>query len=142
MEINWLAIVAAVAANGFLGFVWYHPKVFGTAWMKTLGKTQEELMDGFNPGMVYGIMMALGFLLALYLKANLFFTHVESDVDGSFHTFKHGAFHSAMLAVAIVAPTIIINGMFERKSFKNMFIHIGYWIASFALMGGIVDMWN
>ncbi|MCI5081666.1 MAG: DUF1761 domain-containing protein [Saprospiraceae bacterium] len=142
MDINWLAIVAAVVANMVLGFVWYHPKVFGTAWMKSINKTQDELMQGFNPGLTYSLMIALGFILALYLKANLFVTHMENNIDGSFHTFKHGAFHSAALAIAIVAPVTIINGMFERKSFKNMFIHIGYWIVSFAIMGGIVDVWK
>jgi hypothetical protein len=37
-----------------------------------------------------------------------------------------------------VLPLIGINSLFERKSFKYIFIHTGYWIISLALMGGVL----
>ena len=36
------SLVAALAAVA-IGFVWYNPKVFGNAWMKSIGKTKEEM---------------------------------------------------------------------------------------------------
>jgi len=31
-----------------IGFIWYNPKVFGTAWMASAGLTMETAMKGFN----------------------------------------------------------------------------------------------
>ena len=59
---NWLAMAPAAASSLLIGFVWYHPKVFGTAWMATIGKTREETEKNFNMlGMFGG-----SFLLALH----------------------------------------------------------------------------
>jgi len=33
MEINFLILLAATLAPMVIGFIWYHPKLFGTAWM-------------------------------------------------------------------------------------------------------------
>jgi hypothetical protein len=33
-QTNWLALGAGVIATQFIGFIWYHPKVFGTAWKR------------------------------------------------------------------------------------------------------------
>jgi hypothetical protein len=35
-------------------------------------------------------------------------------------------------------PIVGINGLFERKSWKYIFIHAGYWMLTLMLMGGIV----
>ena len=40
--ISWLAVVVAIVANMVLGFVWYGP-IFGKAWMKAVGKSEDEL---------------------------------------------------------------------------------------------------
>ena len=36
MEMNFISPVVAAFTTLLVGFVWYHPKVFGTAWMKYL----------------------------------------------------------------------------------------------------------
>ena len=43
MEMNYLAMAVAALTTLVVGFVWYHPKVFGTAWMHAAGLTEEEL---------------------------------------------------------------------------------------------------
>jgi hypothetical protein len=40
MEINFLSLILAALSTLVVGFVWYHPKVFGTIWMKESGMTQ------------------------------------------------------------------------------------------------------
>ena len=39
--INWYAIIAATLVGFAVGFVWYGP-LFGKAWMKEIGLTEEE----------------------------------------------------------------------------------------------------
>lgn len=46
MEMNWIAIFVSALTTLVVGFIWYHPKVFGTVWMKETGFTQEELAKG------------------------------------------------------------------------------------------------
>ena len=43
---NFLAIAAAAVSTLVVGFVWYHPKVFGTVWMREAGLTEEQLKKG------------------------------------------------------------------------------------------------
>jgi len=56
----------------------------------------------------------------------------------NFRTFKHGAFHGILASLMLALPLIGINALFERKGFKYIAINVGYWIVSFAIMGGIV----
>lgn len=56
----------------------------------------------------------------------------------NFRTFKHGVFHGVISGIFLIFPLFAINAMFERKGFKYIFINSGYWLVSFALMGGII----
>lgn len=56
----------------------------------------------------------------------------------NYRTFKHGAFHGVLTGLFLALPLIGINGMFERRSFKYIIINTGFWIVSFAIMGGII----
>ncbi|MGE4062153.1 MAG: DUF1761 family protein [Rhodospirillaceae bacterium] len=42
-DFNWLGAVVAALAAMVMGFVWYMPATFGTAWMNALGKRKDEL---------------------------------------------------------------------------------------------------
>ncbi|HNL85462.1 MAG TPA: DUF1761 domain-containing protein, partial [Chitinophagales bacterium] len=55
-----------------------------------------------------------------------------------FRTFHHGALHGALSGLFLIFPVLSINALFERKSWKYIFINSGFWIISFALMGGII----
>ena len=64
METNLLAILVAAISALFVGFFWYHPKVFGNAWMQSAGVTEEQLKSG---------SMAKIFILALIFSFLLYF---------------------------------------------------------------------
>ena len=44
-DVNWLSFIIAVLIPMILGFVWYHPKVFGKAWMDSIGMTEEKAKE-------------------------------------------------------------------------------------------------
>ncbi|HMT29547.1 MAG TPA: DUF1761 domain-containing protein, partial [Bacteroidia bacterium] len=56
----------------------------------------------------------------------------------NFRTFKHGALHGTLSGIFFVFPIIGVNGLFERKSFKYIFLNSGFWTVCAALMGGII----
>jgi hypothetical protein len=55
-----------------------------------------------------------------------------------FRTFKHGALHGTIAGFFLALPIIGITSLFERKSFAYIAIHVGYFIVSLALMGGVI----
>lgn len=44
-----LSALAAALSTFIVGFIWYHPKVFGTVWMKAEGLTEEQLKMAIWP---------------------------------------------------------------------------------------------
>jgi hypothetical protein len=59
----------------------------------------------------------------------------------NFRTFKHGSFHGILSALFFALPILGIQALFERRSAKYIFLHLGYWVITLALMGGIICQW-
>ena len=57
---------------------------------------------------------------------------------GNFRTFKHGVLHGVMFALFSVLPIVGTHALYESKGFKYIAIHVGYWIVSLGLMGGVI----
>jgi len=137
MNVNWLALVIAALVPTVMGFIWYHKAVFGKTWMASIGMTEEQAQKANMP-LVFGIALVMSFIVAF------FFTNFNNGPgqEGEYDTFKHGALHGVLIALFIAMPVLATNGMFEQRSWKNILINIGYWVVTFAIMGGIVDAMN
>jgi len=142
-NINWLALIVASLSTLVVGFIWYHPRVFGTIWMKEVGMTEEKAKNS-NMALVFGLSVVLAFFVSFFLLA-LVMTGGHPDYPHGaeeFMTFKHGVAHGTMLGLFVALPIIITNGLFEQRSFKYMMVITGYWVVSFAIMGGIINAWT
>ncbi|MEP7197442.1 MAG: DUF1761 domain-containing protein [Saprospiraceae bacterium] len=131
---NWLAIAVAAISTLIVGFIYYHPKVMGNAWMKASGMTREQ-GKSMNMGMTFGISVVLSFLVGVALTVNV------QHGGPEFQTFKHGAYHGAMTGVFMAIPIIGVPAMYEMKGWNYILINAGYWILAMALMGGIICAW-
>ena len=148
-----------------MGFIYYNPKVVGTAWMKASGVTDEK-MKGANMPIIFGLSFLFSFMLAFVMFSlvvhqsslySLFFGQEGLGVEGSvtmneinglmdlygdrFRTFKHGAFHGTVLGIFVALPILGTNALFERKSGKYILINVAYWTITIALMGGVLCQW-
>ncbi len=148
-----------------LGFVWYHPKVFGNAWMKEAEMTESKI-QGANMALIFGATYVLGvlasFVLSMLVVHQIHLYSIlanEAGLDdpnsavgqlvasfmeqygGNFRTFKHGVFHGTMSGLFLAVPVLGVNALFERKSTRYILINGGFWVVSFALMGGILSAW-
>lgn len=160
MEINFLAILAAAVSALVVGFVWYNPKVFGNAWMKAAGMTDEQVKGG-NMAKIFGLALLFAIMLAFSLQGMTIhqmgaMSMVGGDVENAlpsyqafmddygnaFRTFKHGAFHGVLAGIFIALPILGTNALFDRKGAKYIFINSGYWIVTLAIMGGIICGWK
>ncbi|MFC4476872.1 DUF1761 domain-containing protein [Flavobacterium chungangensis] len=158
MQINFVALFLAAIVTLVTGFIWYSPKVFGTIWMKENNLTQEELKKG-NMLKIFGLTYIFSLMITMTLmsltihqsgamgmvggpplidSAKPSFAAFMADYGMAYRTFKHGALHGFMSGLFFAFPLIGINGLFERKSWKYIFIHSGYWIITLTLMGGII----
>ena len=59
----------------------------------------------------------------------------------NYRTFKHGALHGTMAGLFLILPVLATQAMFERKTVKYVLINTGYWVVTFALMGGVICQW-
>lgn len=137
-NVNWFSMILAALTPMLVGFIYYHKAVFGKAWMASIGMTEEKAKEA-NMVVTFGVSIVLSFLLSVFL---LNFCNDGINQEGAFDTFQHGAWHGAFLAIIVVAPVMITNGLFEQKSWKNMLINVGYWIITLMLMCGILDVMN
>ena len=53
MHINFIIVIIAALVPTIMGFIWYNPKVLGTAWMKAANLNQDKMKSG-NMMLVFG----------------------------------------------------------------------------------------
>lgn len=156
-----LSALAAALSTFIVGFIWYHPKVFGNAWMKAEGLTEEQLKKG-NMAKIFGLSFVFAFIASFIIipavvihqsgalgmaggdpeHVSASYTAFMAEYGDAFRTFKHGALHGTILGVGFVFPVIAINGLYSHKPWKLIFITSGYWVVSLAIMGGIICGWS
>lgn len=131
MQFNYLAVLVAALSTFLIGGLWYSPAVFGKAWMKENGFT-EEGMKNSNVMKIFG----LAFLLAIISAINLaMFLGPESDP-------AMGALWGFAAGFGWVATFVGTHYLFERKSFKLFLINAGYSVVALTVMGVILAAWK
>lgn len=156
MNINFLALILAALSSLLVGFIWYNPKVFGNIWMRESGMTEEK-MRGSNMIVIFSMSLLYAFFIAFTLQflvihqmGALSATADVKNVDPSvlnnyldaygetFRTFQHGALHGFMTGLFFSLPTIGVNSLYERRSWKYVLISGGYWVVTCTIMGAII----
>ena len=130
-EVNWLAVIVAALSTFLIGGLWYSPAVFGKAWMKENGFTEEN-MKGGNLVKIFGLSFVLGLIASINLAM---FLGPESDP-------AMGAFWGFLAGFGWVATFVGTHYLFERKSFKLFLINAGYSIVALTVMGVILAAWK
>ncbi len=163
IEFNWLPILASGLVPLAVGLLWYGP-LFGKLWMKESDMSIEKI-KGTNMAVIYGVSVIFGLFLAVGLlptvihQMGIYSTLVDSGIDKpggeaytifndlmakygtNFRTFKHGVLHGLLTSVFFFLPVIANNALMERKSWRYIFINLGYWAVSAMIMGGIISAW-
>ena len=95
VEMNFKAIIAGALINFIIGFLWYNPKTFGTAWMKEANLDPEKMKD---MNMVKLMSFSLVFALMIALALNPMVIHqmhlssiVMNQIQGTDATAKTAA---------------------------------------------------
>jgi len=157
----YMLFVAAIIPM-IIGSIWYSEKVFGKTWMTSAGLKADDLKTG-NMAIIFGLAYFFSLLLAFTLMQmtihqsgmqSLFATHPDFETPGSeiknyydnfmatygdrHRDFGHGALHGGIASIFMALPIIGISALFERRGWKYIMVHFGYWFVTMLLMGGVI----
>jgi hypothetical protein len=162
MNLNYVIVLGSAVIPMIVGFIWYNPKVFGKVWMQESGMTMESTKTtSMVKIMGFSILFNLFAALALHVivihqmgifsmladtpemkdpnsELSLMISNFMAKYGSNFRTFKHGALHGFITALMLVLPVIGTSALYEQRSWKYIFIHVGYWAVSLMLMGGVI----
>ena len=160
MQTKYLVYSAAAFIPLIIGYIWYHPSVFGSAiktangsdtntkghapWVYLLAIVCSYFIARSLGSIVihqYGMLSMLADQPDLHIAGtplNIVIQGLLDKYGDHFRSFKHGALHGALTGVYLVLPILAVIAIFEKKRWTWLAIHAGYWILCLALMGAIV----
>jgi Protein of unknown function (DUF1761) len=134
VDVNYLAVIAAAVANVAIGTAWYNaPFAFNTIWLKSIGKTAEQVAEEFS------VLKPLGALVGSLFTAFLLAVFAGwTDTD----TLLQGAFVGLLAAVGFAATTSAIKDLFEGRPGRLWLINAGHDVVTLVVMGAIIGVWH
>ncbi len=127
MDVNWIGVLAAAVSAFLLGGLWYSPLLFGKAWQRLNGLSDEALAARSMTAVFGG-----AFVLSL-VAAFVFAMFVGRDPEIGFATAAgFGA------GLAWVAASYGITYLFEGRPLGLWLINGGYHTLQFTLYGAVL----
>ncbi len=136
VDINWWAILAAVAVNMIVGFIWYSPAVFAKPWAKLTGRKMEDMGDGTQGY----ILTTIGSFLQVYILAH--FVAYTAYYYPTYSEVSVGLLTAALAWVAFVFVPQLVNTVFEGRRKKLLGINSGYFLVTLLINGVLLAVWH
>jgi hypothetical protein len=122
---NWLAVVLGTVAFFAVGAIWYSA-LFARPWQREVGLGTAQLTAGRNMMLTMGTCLLLEFVVVLML-GHLFARIHPGDQAKMMMATGFG--------LAIMAPAIGINYLYQRRSLKLFLIDAGHFVVGMAVVG-------
>ena len=130
-EVTFFPILIAGLVSVVIGYLWYHPKLFGATWMRMTGITPESVERG-KKRMPFVVMFGLlASMLVAYVMNYFGIAWGVYDIVGAFEL----AFWSW---AGFVVPTMLGIVLWEQKPFTLFLINALYWLVSFIAIAVIL----
>ncbi len=126
-EANWMGIVLATLASFVLGFLWYHPGLFGRKWQEETGLSDSDLKET-NMALIFGAAFVLTFIVMFVM---------DSMIIDDLMAMADAVSVGLLIGFGIGAASLGINYAFARKSFVLWLIDAGY-IVLMICIGSII----
>jgi hypothetical protein len=130
-SLNAWAVLAAALAAYAVGAIWYAPAVLGDAWLRAVGKRQEQLGSPLPA-------MAIQFLLTLVTATVLALLVVRFGAI----TWIEGAAIGFVAGAGLVATGLASDYLLCGWGFRLYAIQVAYKLAALATMGAILGAWR
>ena len=134
VEVNYWAVLTCGLISIMFGFVWYSPMLLGRAWMDEIEKSEDELKKDFNPIKTYG----LSFLCNLFIAFSLAQLMAHSNA----YTVAGGIRLAFLCWFGFIVAPMVINSLFEGKSFKLLLVDSGHHLIVILVFGVVLGAWS
>lgn len=129
LNVSWLAILLAALAYMVMSMIWFHPKMFGEKWARSVGIGLEYLKPD-TKSIVAEAFLALivAFVLALFI-----------DWTGSL-TSWNGAVIGFWAFIGFVLTTQYSQVIWSKKPLQAFILEAGCMLATLIIMGALIGM--
>ena len=134
-EINYFAVIAATLSSMLVGFVFYHPKVFGSAWMRAVGHDESSIAGG-SP-LLYAVPAIGSFMTAWVLAGTTWVSF--SFFGGPF--LMNAVLGSSVLFVGLTAARIVVHDAFDPRKFAATGFTLLNEAITILVMAIIIGIW-
>lgn len=124
-------IIAAGIANILLGFIWYHPKVFGTTWMR---------LTPISPDTLERSKRRMPIIMVVSFGSAMLAAYVMSHFGAAWGVFDWiGAVELAFwLWAGFVVPAMLSSVLWDGKPLRLFVINVFYWLVALIVMAIIL----
>ncbi len=157
MNLNYTAFFLIAFVPLVIGWIWYHPRSWITKWSglelahpSKIGLTRTAFLFILSLGFVYGYINLVVHQLGFY---ELFFTDIMlgseeskaivqeflSKYGDKHRHFGHGVLHGFINAFIFALPFIAVLAILEKRTFKYIGLHFGYWLLTSIIIGGLIS---
>lgn len=126
-EVTLIPLLIAAVAAVILGFVWFHDKVFGAAFMRCLALTPEQQAKGRKRMPVSVFFAFVSALLAAYVLNYFGIAWGVYDWVGAIEL-------GIWVWLGFAAPPLLGMVLWELRPLKQYAIVAGYWLVNFIVM--------
>ncbi len=131
IQISIWPLIAAAVSSVVIGYVWYHPRVFGSIWMRLNGISPEMAERGAKRMHIYAAIGFCAFVVSAYIMREL--------LRGlGFASPADAACLGLALWIGFAAPILLGSVLWEHRPITLYIINIGYWLVALVIMAVIL----
>ncbi len=124
-------ILAAGIASVLIGWIWYHPNVFGSTWMRLSNITPEMAERGKKRMLATTFVGLLASMLAAYVLSYFVIAWGAYDLLGAAEV-------GFCCWAGFVAPAMLGMVLWEQKPVRLYLINSLYWLVALVIMALIL----
>lgn len=129
--VSFWAILAAGIASVLIGWAWYHPRVFGTAWMRLSNITPEMAERGKKRMPITAIIGLSMSMIVAYVMTYFGMAWGVYDIASAIEL-------GLWVWIGFVAPIALGAVLWEQKPLRLYFINALYWLVALIVMAIIL----
>ncbi len=132
--LNWFAVLTAAAASFMIGGVWY-AALFGKAWARAYGYTEEQLKAmGANPARTFSLMFVCDAVSAAVIAVIAQAAGVAGAVEG--------IVLGVLLWLGVAAANGLQVHLGSGRPFGGFVIDTGKQLVALAVVGLVIGVWR
>jgi hypothetical protein len=132
IPLNWIAIIVAAVVRQVIGLIWFSPIVFGPAFVRYTGCSDQEMKKRLPAAIAWDLLGAL--IMSFILVHAVYYAGATTIGTG----IAVGLFNWLGFIVVTHLPLVT----YEKRPLGLFAIGMAYNAVSLAVMGAILAVWH